>query len=102
MLRLINILLGMFCLTVLASDVLAATRELELKRNFGAAPHDKIGMAEAISIAEDRTGGRALDASLVKFSGANYWDVDVLSRGRSLHVSIDAHTGSADVAPSRH
>lgn len=96
--KLINGLLGALCFVVLASDVLAATHELELRRAFFTPSKDKIGLAQAISIAESRADGRALDANLVRAAGGeDAWDVDVLSQGRHVHVSVDARTGAVDV-----
>ena len=97
MLKLINVLLGIACFVILASDVTAATRELELKQSFAAPPHDKIGLREAISIAEDRVEGRAVDANLTRFAGVDCWTVDVLSHGQHVYVSIDARNGAVDV-----
>jgi uncharacterized membrane protein YkoI len=97
MLKLINGLLGAACFVILGSDVLAATHELELRHAFGAAPQDKIGLPEAVSIAETRVDGRAVDAALIRFAGEDSWSVDVLAKGAHVHVSIDARTGAVDV-----
>ena len=97
MLKLVNGLLAAACFVILGSDVLAATHELELRHAFGAIPKDKIGLTEAVSIAEARVDGRALDANLVRFAGEDSWNVDVLSKGAHVHVSIDAHTGAVDI-----
>lgn len=95
--KLVNGLLAALCFVVLGSDVLAATHELELKRALGASPSYKVGLAQAISIAESRAGGHALDAHLVKQAGETDWQVEVLSRGRHVRVSIDARSGAVDV-----
>jgi len=96
MLRLVNGLLGAACFVILASDVLAATHQLELKHAFGAMPNDRVGLREAISIAESRANGRAVDATLVRFAGEDSWSVDVATHGTHVHVSVDARTGAVD------
>jgi uncharacterized membrane protein YkoI len=98
MLKLINGLLAAACFVILASDVLAAAHDLELRHSFVAAPKDKIGLREAISIAEARVDGRAIDANLVNFGDDDQWDVKVASGGRYLRVWIDASNGKATVA----
>ncbi|MBI1210433.1 MAG: hypothetical protein GC190_03140 [Alphaproteobacteria bacterium] len=100
MLKLVNALLAAGCFVILGSDVLAATHELELTHSFDARSRDKIGLREAVSIAEDRADGRAVDANLTRFAGVDSWNVDVLSNGRHVHVSIDARNGTVDVARS--
>lgn len=97
MLKLVNAALAITCFVVLASDVLAATHELELKRSFAAPSKDKIGLREAISIAEDRGQGRAIDANLSRIAQMDIWNVDVLSNGAHVYVSIDARNGAVDV-----
>jgi uncharacterized membrane protein YkoI len=97
MLKLVNGLLAAVCFLILASDVLAATHELELKRSLTAPSQDKVGLREAISIAEGRVGGRAVDANLSRFAGVDSWNVDVMSGGYHAHVSVDARNGAVDV-----
>lgn len=96
MLRLVNGVLGVVCFVILASNVLAASHDLKLLREFGAAPKDKIGLSDAVSIAESRVDGRAVDAKLVAFGGHDAWDVEVLAAGTKLRVWVDARNG--DVA----
>jgi uncharacterized membrane protein YkoI len=100
MLKLINVVLGAACFVILASDVMAASHELDLMKSFSAPSADKIGLHEAVSIAEDRTDGRAVDANLSRFAGVDVWNVDVMSNGRHIYVSIDARNGAADIAQS--
>lgn len=97
MLKLINSLLAAACFVILASDVLAATHELQLKHDFGATPKDKIGLSEAVSIAEGRVDGRAVDADLVRLAGIDTWNVDVMANGEHVRVSIDARNGAVDI-----
>jgi uncharacterized membrane protein YkoI len=99
--KLINGLLAALCFVVLASDVLAATHELELKRAFGAPRRYKVGLAQAISMAESRAGGHALDAHLLQHAGGTDWQVEVLSRGRHVLVSVNARSGAVDVDDQR-
>ena len=100
MLKLINVLLGAACFVILASDVMAASHELDLMTSFSAPSKDRVGLREAISIAEDRTDGRAVDANLSHFAGVDVWNVDVMANGRHVYVSIDARNGAADIAQS--
>lgn len=97
MLKLVNAALAVICLVILASDVLAATQEFQLKQSLAAPSRDWVGLREAISIAEDRGHGRALDANLSRTAQVDVWNVDVLSNGRHVHVSIDARNGVVDV-----
>ena len=105
MLKLVNRVLGAVCLLILASNVLAAGRDLKLLREFGAASKDKIGLRDAVSIAESRLDGCAVDAKLVALGGHDAWDVEVLADGAKLRVWIDARNGDVDAtepsAPGR-
>ena len=98
MLKLINGLLAAACFVILGSDVLAATHDLELRHSFVAAPKDKIGLREAVSIAEARVDGRAVDVNLVNFGEDDQWDVKVASGNRYLHVWVDASSGRFTIA----
>jgi len=98
MLKFINGFLGAACFVILTSDVLAATHQLEMKRSFAALPKDRVGLREAISIAESRANGRAVGATRVRFAGEESWSIDVLAKGRHVHVTVDTATGAADFA----
>lgn len=62
-----------------------------------AALHDqaKISLAEAVAIAEERTGGRAAEAEFEVEDNALVWTVETMTRsGAEMEVEIDAVSGA--------
>ncbi|ADM10834.1 hypothetical protein PB2503_00335 [Parvularcula bermudensis HTCC2503] len=62
-----------------------------------AALHDraKISLAEAVAIAEERTGGRAAEAEFDVEDNALLWTVETMTRdGAEMEVEIDAVSGA--------
>ena len=102
MLKLINGIVGVACFAILGSDVLAATQDYKLHRELSMVSAYKVGLNEAVSIAETRVNGRAVDVHLVSFAGRDAWDIDVMNGERKIVVWVDACNGNVDITAPSH
>jgi uncharacterized membrane protein YkoI len=92
--KILTALFTMVIMTSTAANVAQAgeSKEKEAKE-LKLFSHAKISLTEAIKAAEQKTGGKAMEASVDDESNAVQFEIEVLKDGKIHEVMVDGKTG---------
>ena len=84
----------MFTVVIIAGTAANVAHASELKGKLTLLSQAKISLTEAIKAAEQKTGGKALEAELDDGSSTVQFEIKILKDGKIYEVIIDGKTGN--------
>ena len=81
-------------MVIIAGTAANVAHASELKDKLTLLSHAKISLIEAIKAAEQKTGGKALEAELDDGSSTVQFEIKILKDGKIYEVIIDGKTGN--------
>jgi uncharacterized membrane protein YkoI len=89
-----TILTALFTLAIVAGTAANVAHASESKGELTLFSQAKISLIEAIKAAEQKTGGKALEAELDDGSSTIQFEIKILKDGKIYEVIIDGKTGN--------
>ena len=92
--KILQALLAMVIMTVTATNVVQAAESKEKEaKELQLFSQAKISLTEAIKVAEQKTGGKAMEAEVDDESNTVQFEIEVLKDGKIYEVMVDGKTG---------